>query len=195
MKVEKTIYLVTHGEKHSGLVKPEEENSGPNPGMTEEGKERVAALKPNLDELLPCGPAVIHCGTGRRHIDTLEALGFPTTSQNRPLYSDLWGSPASLERIGGEKIIIFADGTITDWEHYKTTKHLGKEVISRVIAGLDNNSLICSGRPVPARLGRRPEECESGAIYALHVMDDGSIQIELLVSGVNLSDGAEGAKV
>ncbi len=180
MKVKKTVILVTHGEKEKG----------PNPGMTEEGFKRVAVLLLELDKLLPNGPTELHFGSGQRHIDVVKALGFSTKDG---FLSDLWGGPGSLEKTPEGKIIVLADGTAVAFEKCYTIRHLGGELISKIIAELPGNSVICSGRPVLVRLGRKPEECESGAIYALRVMDDGSIEIELLVSGVNLADG--GAEV
>ena len=176
MKPEKIIYLVTHGEK----------TNDPNPGMTDKGKEQVRRLLPKIQKLMPEGPAEIHCGTGKRQKEVVECLGFSFADAE---ISDVWGGPSTLTKTSGEKAILLADGTLVQWGNYKTSEHIGGDVIQTAIRNLPHNSVICSGRPVLVRLGLRPEDCQNGALYALHVMEDNSIQIELLVSGVNLSDG------
>ena len=176
MKVVKTIYLVTHGEK----------TNDPNPGMTEEGKEQVRRLLPKIQKFMPEGPVETHCGTGKRQKEVVECLDYSFANTK---VSDIWGGPSTLVKTDGGKTILLADGTLVQWINFKTSEHIGGDVIQTAIRNLPHNSIICSGRPVLVRLGLRPEDCQSGALYALHVMEDNSIQIELLVSGVNLSDG------
>lgn len=170
----KTVWLVTHGET----------DSEPNPGLTAAGLTATERLKERLPEFIPNGqPTEIHCGTGRRQQQALEALGF---NVEQAMFSDLWGGAATLVRGSNPKMIRLGHGTCITWDQYLSPAHLAA-AIQPIIAGLPDNSLICSGRPVLVRLGVAAEKGQSGALYALRIGDDNSISIELVVGGVNLS--------
>lgn len=122
-------------------------------------------LIPELQRLLP-NPAQIHVGTGRRHLDVAKALGF---SMEKVYFSDLWGSPESLKKIAGKKIIVLADNTNIVYEKFLTIKHLAR-IISNIIAELPHNALICSGRPVLVRLGKEPEGYVNPELSTLYTL-------------------------
>ena len=183
----KTVYLITHGAKID-FKGPNQPN--PNPGMTKDGWRMVASLRPKLNELLPNGPAQIHAGTGLRQSQVVEALGFDL---NKVLFSALWGEPATAVKMSGKKVIVLADGRYLEWEKYLSPRHM-ESTIREVLSSLPDGSLICSGRPVLVRLKMEPEECFSGALYTLEIEGD-QINIKLLVAGVKLLDGKEGASV
>ena len=89
---QKDIYLVTCGQI----------GHGPNPGMTEDGLAAVKAYR----HLLPSTPSQVICGTGRRHRETMEALGLPL-----PGYSLLAGTAEYYEQRGRDRVLVLADGT------------------------------------------------------------------------------------
>jgi len=91
------ISLVTHGKKLEG----------PNPGLSPIGKFQTEQLKPHL----PKKPKVIACGTGKRHLDTAQALGLTPTR-----YSIVIGAPESKNR--AKNTVTLADGTEIEYELY-----------------------------------------------------------------------------
>lgn len=183
----KTVFLVTHGEKadFDEIGRPT-----PDPGMTALGRDQVRQLRSHLNQLLPNGPTAIHVGTGRRQGEVVDALGF---DYQTALVSPLWGDAASGIKVAGKMIVVLSDGRLVAWDHYCGTEHLSPMVATVIATQLPDGALICSGRPVVYRLGLPLTACESGAIYGLTVADDGSITIELLISGVKLY--TEGAAV
>lgn len=177
MVKEKIIFLVTHGETT--------DNS--DPAMTPEGLERVKNLKEDLNILLPAGPAEIHCGTGRRQWQVVEALGF---AEQNVKFSDVWGGPATLvkKEADGKKMVLLSYGKTIQYNNLITAKHL-QPILHGIIAELPHDVLICSGRPILVRLGLKVEECKSGAIYQFIIYNDNSIEIKLTVDGVVLHKG------
>lgn len=147
--IEKTVYIVTPGDKDSGA----------NPGMNHNGFAQVKALRP----LLPPGneiPMVI-CGTGRRHKDVYNALDLVC----RPTF---WtasvGGPESLEKAHGQDMVILADGTPVTRASYTTTDD-GMASMQAVLNSAPDNSVICSGRPSMIMLGKK--DARSAAVYRI----------------------------
>lgn len=179
----KTILLITHAETDVGSPA----GWKPNPSMTDQGYRRVQALRPRLMELLPGSqPSQIHCGMGARHHQVVAALDF---SPQEVFFSDVWGGAATLVVDGGEKRFLIpyhGDGAmLLPPERYLSTEHL-RAAAQDAIRTLPDHALICSGRPVLARLGVPPEVAKNGALYAISVCDDESLEIHLEVDGVNL---------
>ncbi|MFA4833357.1 MAG: hypothetical protein WC619_00740 [Patescibacteria group bacterium] len=182
MKVVKIVYLVTHGEK----------TDGPNPGMTDEGKARIRNLRPILEDLLPNGrPSQVFCGTGARQIEVALCLGFELKNI---FFSDVWGGPATLTKIGGEKKVILADGTLVDYPDKFLSSDDLAQAARDALKRLPHGSVITSGRPTLIRVFKgliEAEECHSGAIYSLSIYDNGEITPKLMVIGIILDDAKE----
>lgn len=152
--------------------------------MPPEGLKMVEALAPKLTGFLPSGPTEIHVGTGLRQWRVAQALGF-SLEQKNIYFSDFWGGAATVA--GSKEVILLGHGLQVPRKQYLSVKHL-QPFYRQIIASLPDNSLICSGRPVLVRLGMQEEDCSSGALYALHIQDDGQIVIELLIAGVCLME-------
>lgn len=147
--MKKTVYVVTHGDKSSGA----------NPGMTASGFEQVRALRP----LLPPGSEipVVYVGTGKRHIDVynvLDLVCLPTR------WTASVGGPESLEKIHGQDIVVFANGTPVTRASYTTTDD-GLASMVAVLNNAPHNSVICAGRPSMIMLGKK--DAKSGAVYRI----------------------------
>lgn len=182
----KTIWLITHGEKE---VRDLEGNWIADAGMTGVGFKQIKSLKPKLEEYLSGQkPSEVHCGTGLRQWQVAQILGF---TKEETYFSSLWGESSTLIDVEGKKKILLGHGIVVEKKQYLSSQHMGSAAREAIIK-LPNDSLICSGRPVLIRLGIPSEEGQSGALYALRVMDDNSIKIELIIKGVNLSDGGAG---
>ena len=174
----KTIGLVTHAETQV-------RDGGkwcPDPAMTGAGLDRIVRLKSSIAEALGGYPTEIHCGTGRRQWQLLQVLGLDGRMELVHV-SGLWGDASTIIVDDGKNKVLLGHGQILDYERYDTARHVGGEIIRNVIRTLPHNSLICSGRPVLVRLGMKPEECLSGAVYALAVDTAGQIDIVPKTSG------------
>ncbi|MDD5031980.1 MAG: hypothetical protein PHR36_02940 [Patescibacteria group bacterium] len=159
-----------------------------NPGMTWRGKRRIKKLRFILKKLLPDGPAAIYCGTGKRNRDVAKCLGH---NLKDIYFSDIWGGPATLVKVGIRKMVILADGTLVDYkERFLSSKDLGdaaKDAIKHLLSG----SVIDSGRPTLLRVFKdilEAEECQNGAIYKISIFSDGKIEVEVAVKGIFLED-------
>ncbi|MBI5530290.1 MAG: hypothetical protein HY918_02205 [Candidatus Doudnabacteria bacterium] len=148
----KNIYVVTHGKKFPGA----------NPGMTEEGFAEVAQLR----NLLPAKVRDVVCGTGKRHLDTVKALGLKPTR-----YTSAVGGPDSGEATvkgGPVDVVRLPCGTLVPYYRY-TTLVDGQDGMKSVIAQLRNNSVVCAGRPSMIMLGMMEEDSKSAAVYKVSV--------------------------
>jgi len=96
------IHAVTHGQK----------NSGPNPELTEAGKDEIASLKKHINEVKF---DQIIVATGTRFLMTLESLGFSKTEAK---FSPLLGSADSGEKAESGYKGLLADGTLVDIDDY-----------------------------------------------------------------------------
>lgn len=161
--MEKTILVVTHGDKYSGA----------NPQMTPEGLEQVKRLR----GLIPRNPPAVVCGTGQRHWDVAGMLGFEPTR-----ITSIVGGPDSLEIIDGIKHIILADGRLVDPALY-TSLTDEADAAKVVIASLPDQSVVCAGRPSMIMLGE--PNAKSAAVYDVHVMNNEIVDItEVVATGV-----------
>ncbi len=174
----KKIWLVTHGETQL-------QDSGgwcPDPEMTADVFRKLCHLGPRLLALLDHSlPSEIHCGTGKRQYQTALSLGL-IFAQDRLFFSGLWGDASTLIKEDGTKKVLLGHGQIIEYDQYKTADHIGGEVIKNVIRSLPHNTVICSGRPVLVRLGMKPEECHSGALYCFEIEGE-KFEIKLIEAG------------
>jgi len=131
------VFIITHGEKYDGF----------DPEMTPKGFIQINSL---LDHL-PEDPPEVICGTGRRHLGVANALGLNVTC-----YNALVGRPESLERDG---TVTLACGSIPR-EMYD--KRGMKEALLTLLSSLQDNTILCAGRPVLNDLG---DKGESAAVY------------------------------
>lgn len=155
--------------------------------MTDEGRQAVVALRPVLNSLIDNYPSEVQCGTGRRQWEVAQALGYDARRELLHV-SGIWGDPSTIVQWKGldsktVKKVLLSHGEMIDYELYDTARHVGGTVIREVIASLQNNTVICSGRPVLVRLGIKLEECHSGALYSLAVSESGQIEISLRREG------------
>lgn len=189
MEIIRRIYLVTHAQKLEG----DPSDWKPDPGMTEEGKKVVAGLRPLLEqELEGKPPAEIFAGTGRRQYEVAQALGY-TVEQVK--FSAILGEAATAVDTGQpKKQVLLGHGLVIMWDQYLSIEH-GKKPVREAILGMDDRTVICSGRPVHYRLGHPLEQYRGGALYRLtvNVMTE-AIEIDLLFDSARLPTD-EGAKV
>lgn len=155
----KIAYIVTHGKR----------NNGADPSMTPEGIAAVAQLRSKL----PAKPSAVICGTGRRQRQVAEALGLIPTR-----YSAIVGGPEALDSIKhfGEDMIVLSDGVMIP-NSMDTTETDMSASMERLVLGLPNDAVICSGRVSVIALGLTLEQSKSGAVY--RVRHNGN-QIHLL---------------
>lgn len=100
--MEKRILVVTHEEKEPGI---------PNPGLTEEGKEKIKSLNVVL-----CSLDSIFCGTGRRFLETAETLGVKPDG----FLTALGTADTNFKKPEGQ-FILLADGTeVPAGQYYET---------------------------------------------------------------------------
>ena len=179
MFIEKIIWLVTHGETRL-------QDSGgwcPDPAMTEEAYRGMRQIEIKLLQLLQDGILPeIQCGTGKRQYQVAQALGLNFETYHLH-FSGIWGDASTLIKVDGVRKVLLGHGLIIDYSKYDTTMHVSGEVIKRIITALSHNTVICSGRPVLIRLGMKPEDCHSGALYSLKPQENGEIKIELVQQG------------
>jgi len=154
----KWIYAVLHGEKECG----------PDPRLTVEGRQQVRRLM----TLIPEVPEEVISGTGRRHHETCEVLEFANATS-----TPLIGDPTSLEVIDGAKVIIFADGTSAPVKDDRSITDIAL-VARPFVAGLKDNTVLCTGRPFLLALGYA--EAKSGTAVRITVHDDGEITFNQL---------------
>lgn len=179
MNNDRTVWLVTHA---ATQLKDKDGNWLPDPAMTESAVGEITALKPMLTEKLGGKAYEVHCGVGRRQWQVSCALGF--SNPKEVYFSSLWGDAATLAKIGDDRVVLLGHGVTIPYDQYLSAKHVGGNTITRVIVYLPDNAVICSGRPVLVRLGMKPEQCHSGALYALK-FDFGilNIRVELVRQG------------
>lgn len=136
MNKNKIVYAVIHGDTFDGA----------NPGMTADGFRQIKALKP----LLPAHPALVICGTGRRHHDIMTVLNY----WGKPLrWTASVGGPESRVTIHEQKTVLLADGITIAQDKYTTTED-GRASMLIVLYTAPNNSVICAGRTCLNMLGR-----------------------------------------
>jgi hypothetical protein len=161
----KHIYIVTHGEKWPG----------PNPAMTEPGRNKVGALR----RLLPETPSLVVIGTGARHLDVACALnllwveGVPheiVPTRFPLMITSSVGGPESLE---ADKVVL-ANGTRVPHEMLTTPKD-GKASMIDLVKTLPDNAVICAGRPALIMLGK--SDCKNAAVYRVVVSTDQPVAI------------------
>lgn len=156
--MKKTVYIVTHGNK----------NPGPNPSMTDDGVEQVRKLR----QFLPAYPAIVVCGTGRRHIDVRHALGFENIENERTVWTPLVGGPESLENISGQDMVMLADGAPPiPLARYLSLSIYGVPVLLSILRDVLDDSVICSGRPAMMALGVK--DAKSAAVYRINIYCQG----------------------
>jgi hypothetical protein len=191
---ERTVWVVTHGQKEIGV----------NPDMTPHGYEEVAALRMHL----PNKAGEVITGTGKRHLRIPKILGYSITR-----VTPCVGGPESLEKIGpyidhlrkdivahsrqgsentmrlnmiarlGEfkaagldAVVVLADGTFVDRKYY-TGPEDGPNSICRVIGTAKHDSIICAGRPAMVMLGMTDTSAKSAAVYKLTVRGEAIAKI------------------
>jgi hypothetical protein len=160
----KVIFVVTHGDKFGCA----------NPGMTVKGKNEVYALH----HLISPNPPMIVIGTGKRHSDVYRALDF-ISGQLR--YTSVVGDPDSMEIVDGEKVVILADGKQLPASQY-TTLADNAVAAKALVLGLEDGTVICSGRPFMIALGVNGK---SAAIYRVLCQNGEIVKIdELTATGV-----------
>lgn len=148
--MKKTVYVVNHGDKNTGI----------NPGMTEAGFSQVNALK----TLVPADPPLIICGAGKRHDDVRVALDFPGSPT--VVWTPSVGGPESLEKIDGRNMVVMADGKTVPLESFP----VGKDRTAAMLAVLEDapdNAVICAGRPAAISLGVK--DAKSAAVYRINI--------------------------
>lgn len=177
------VIAITHSD-----TKTEDGAGNPilNPGMTEEGLQKVRDLMPALGKLLAGRkPATIQSAVGRRH---RQVTGIVADFLNWPVekifHSGLWGDAETFKGRSKEKIIL-GHGEVIKWSQYLTSMHLGPQA-RRIVRKLDHLTIICTGRPLFVRLGMAPEECFSGALYVITVYFHLFIRIKHITGGVKL---------
>lgn len=151
-------FIVTHGDKHSG----------PNPGMTEEGFDKIRKLREALFPTRMDGIDVIS-GTGKRHFDVAKALGLEITR-----FTAVAGGPDSLDNRDGQKVIVFADGTeVLHGKGVNTTVEDESVAAVQLIANLRPGSVVCAGRPLMIGLNHAgyPNSMKSTSVYAVRNYD------------------------
>ena len=143
--MKKTITFVTHGSQYEGA----------DPSMTAAG---ILLMRP-LSCLLPANPSVI-CGTGRRHLDTYEALKL----RDQPtLWTPLVGGAETFTERNLQKTVLLACNMTIPKSQYAT-----KEVKDPLLSVLNNapdGCVVCSGRRYLAVLGKA--DALSGSVYRI----------------------------
>ena len=152
--MKKTVYFVTHGNK----------NPGPNPSMTDDGVEQVRKLRPQI----PARPALVVCGTGRRHLDVRHALGL----ENAPtMWTPLVGGPESLEIISGQRMVMLANGEPPiPRARYMDLSFYGESALLIILNEVPDGTVICSGRPAVDTL--TVKHAKSAAVYQVTFEDE-----------------------
>jgi hypothetical protein len=147
--MEKTIYVVTHGEKFSG----------PNPGLTPKGIAEIAALRSSL----PNNPTVIVCGVGRRHLDVAKALDLVPTR-----YTNIAGDPDSGKKgPDGKMQVVLADGTQVPSNIAYTSIEDNTPAAQALVKSLPDGAVICAGRPFMIMLGNK--DAQSAQVYKMTI--------------------------
>lgn len=160
------------------------------PGMTPEGIEAIQGLALYISSLFPDGvPEYVISGSGLRHLQIAETLGFPVN-----LVTPLLGGPESLVSIGGVKKIVLASGRTVKYDgEYQTG--VTPENVMEVLRKAPDNTFFGVGRPTIlfGDFSLTKEQCKSGAVYSVEETS-GKMELILLRDGVILGDG-DGAKV
>jgi hypothetical protein len=142
--VSKTVFIVTHGKKAKG----------PNPGLTEEGKEEIRSLP------IPGDIELVIVGTGRRFLDVLSIVldvvwkEWPSTERaDRVKYSPLCGSADSGEQSETGSKVILADETVAESGQYIGL--IGSPGIDLKVwlNSLPDKTLLCAGREFLGAIG------------------------------------------
>lgn len=178
------VLLVTHGETipyANGVLYPD-------PGMTPGGLAKIAALAPKVKEILDGRePAEVHCGTGRRHQEVVDVLGYG--GGRVVYYSDVLGGAATfVQRSENEgKLILLGTGVLVPDKHYLSTKHLGN-AIRQAIVSMPSRSVVCAGRATLRRLLVPKEDWYNGALYVIYCLPGNinSIECQQLTGGIKL---------
>src|SRR3989338_7868798 len=124
--------------------------------MTPAGRGMIESLRPRL----PDGISAVFAGTGRRQWQVAQILGF---TPDQVIFSDIWGGAAT---VGDCKdVIILGHGLSINRKNYLSIQDI--QPYAEKLAALPDGALICSGRPVLARLGGRGGDGSRGARYAL----------------------------
>lgn len=155
--MERHVYVVTHGAKFSG----------PNPGMTDKGKEQVRSLRP----LLPGVITEVVVGGGLRHHQMPPELGLTPTR-----WTSAVGTPDSGEAsVPGREVdmVRIADGTpeglLVEYSRYTTLQDCACAA-QAVAVSLKHNSVICAGRPSMIMFGMSEDKAKSAAVYRLTIV-------------------------
>lgn len=98
------VYLVTHGKKGSGT----------NPGLTEEGRAAITKL------ILPDGIRLVIVGTGKRFLDTLQALN-EQLGDVQVTYAPICGTADNCEKAGDNSY----EMELANGSRVPTTSYLG----------------------------------------------------------------------
>lgn len=166
----KAIIIVTHGPKAKG----------PNPPMTEEGRQAIH----NLRKHLIVDPPVVCIGEAQRHFDVAEALGYGEDSGVPWMISSVFGACGSLE-LGkeGEKLLILADGRSLPFGICTSGEDAGPSVTAK-LRKLPEGAVICAGREILIALGVPLADAKSGALYAATACEDGQFTVQFIASGM-----------
>ena len=124
----KRIRIFTHGEKKEGV----------NPGMTQKGFADVASLRGYVLK----GSGRVFTGSGQRHKDVAEALGFTEYTSDV-----VFSNGDSAEVVDGKAMIIRENGERVAKEKDAYLRDHAEEA-KEAVAKLDNNDQICAGRPL-----------------------------------------------
>ncbi len=124
--------------------------------MTAEGFEQVQALKPHL----PTKPALVICGTSRRHIETRLALGLGDTATR---WTPVIGGPESPVQNG--KVVLLADGTSVPLDSFGLSKSLDERraVMLAVLGVIPDGAIVCADCDVMSALGH--DDVRPAALY------------------------------
>lgn len=160
------VYLVTHGTKMDG----------PNPGLTPLGEYQTAQLR----EHLPSRPKGVVCGTGKRHLDSTEALGLVPTR-----YTGIVGMPES--KIAGKSQLILPDGTILSYDLYTGVADRA-EAFRTLVNNLAARTVIITSRSM-IRVLNDSVETKAAAVYRYN---PGTGELtELFAATADIGDGNE----
>lgn len=153
------ILLFTHGEKRAGR----------NPGLTKRGFAQMQALSNRI-----AINDIVICGTGKRHLQSAEALGVQPKR-----YSDIVGNATSGTKVDA----VFADGTMVPLKECTSVED-GAIAMKALLKSLpDDNSayIIIGGRPTGIMLGK--QDTKSATLYRVDIEKDQFSLVELYSFG------------
>ena len=171
--LQKVIYVITHGEK----------NDGPNPSLTDYGKEQIRFFK----ECLPNVQKVV-AGLARRHLDMIEALGL---NFEECFFADELGRATSLKP-GTNDQVYLADGTVIQRNKYIM---LPASVVWELVKNQPDSTLLLGGRPLAKAILKfatnvpSPPEALTASLYEFTFKDGEIVNVKCQSAGKVEGDG------